>query len=112
MWLGGYKMKFFWNFFFYSFLGFGLEVVYAYLTGGRKDRKRTLLLPLCPVYGVGAAAILFFAPVTGGNKVGTFLLGGVTATAVEVPQTLTIIPGRRGRFRATRCLRNVGRCTL
>lgn len=83
MWLGGDEMEFFWNFFFYSFLGFGLEVVYAYLTGGRRDRKRTLLLPLCPVYGVGAAAILFFAPVAGGNKTGIFLLGGVTATAVE-----------------------------
>lgn len=76
-------MKFFWIFFFYSFLGFVLEVVYTYLTGGRKDRKRTLLLPLCPVYGVGAAAILLFAPMAGENKTAIFLLGGVTSTVVE-----------------------------
>ena len=76
-------MELFWAFLCYSFFGFWLEVVYAHLTGGRKDRKRTLLLPLCPVYGAGAAAILLLAPVTRGSKEGIFLLGGVTATAVE-----------------------------
>ena len=47
-----------WYFVLYSFLGFLLEVGYARCTGGRRDRKRTLLLPLCPVYGLGALAVL------------------------------------------------------
>ncbi len=76
-------MEFFWSFLCYSFLGFGLEVVYAHLTNGRRDRKRTLLLPLCPVYGVGATAILLLSPLAGGNLFGLFLLGGGAATLAE-----------------------------
>lgn len=81
--LGGDEMEIFRNFLFYSFVGFGLEIAYAYLTGGRRDRKRTLLLPLCPVYGIGAAAVLFLSPIAEGNKIGIFFLGGATATVVE-----------------------------
>lgn len=52
-------MAFIWYFLFYSWLGFLLEVVFARLTHGKKrDRKCMLLLPLCPVYGVGAVGIL------------------------------------------------------
>ena len=57
-----------WNFILYSFFGFLLEVAYARATGGRGDRKSLLVLPLCPVYGVGACL---------------FLLGGLAATAAE-----------------------------
>ena len=46
-------MEWFWYFLFYSFLGFLLEVGYAWWTGGSLDRKCLLLLPLCPVYGLG-----------------------------------------------------------
>ena len=51
-------MEWFWYFLFYSFLGFLLEVGYAWWTGGPLDRKCLLLLPLCPVYGLGACAVL------------------------------------------------------
>ena len=51
-------MKWIWNFYLYSFFGFLLEVVYARLTRAKKrDRKCRLLLPLCPVYGLGAAVL-------------------------------------------------------
>lgn len=51
-------MILFWYFLIYSFLGFLLEVAYAALTGGHPRRKCQLLLPLCPVYGLGACTVL------------------------------------------------------
>ena len=47
-------MVWFWYFLIYSFLGFLLEVSYARITGGYPERKCLLVLPLCPVYGLGA----------------------------------------------------------
>lgn len=48
-----------WYVLIYSFLGYLLEVGYAKLVHGRgSGRKCLLLLPLCPVYGVGAVAIV------------------------------------------------------
>ena len=47
-----------WMFVSYSFLGFLLEVVFARVTRSPKqDRKCFFLLPLCPVYGIGALMI-------------------------------------------------------
>lgn len=48
-----------WYLLIYSFLGYLLEVAYAKIVHGRgSGRKCLLLLPLCPVYGVGAVAIV------------------------------------------------------
>ena len=56
-------MVWFWYFLVYSFLGFLVEVVYVRVVGGAKrDRKCRLLLPICPVYGLGALAVLAPAP--------------------------------------------------
>lgn len=76
-------MDWFWIFVCYSFAGFLLEVAFARATGGRPDRKCLLLLPLCPVYGLGACGILWLAPFAGGSPVLLFVLGTVIATAVE-----------------------------
>ena len=76
-------MAWFWNFVIYSFLGFLLEAAFARVSGGRPDRKCLLLLPLCPVYGLGAEAILLLAPLAGNHPARLFLLGGAAATAVE-----------------------------
>ena len=44
-----------WYFYWYSFLGFLLEVAFARISGHpKRDRKCLLLLPLRPVYGLGA----------------------------------------------------------
>lgn len=59
-------LEWIWYFIWYSFLGFLLEVGYARWTGGRRDRKCLLLLPLCPVYGLGACAVLLLPPVGAG----------------------------------------------
>ena len=51
-------MVWFWSFMTYSLIGFLLEVAFAAAVGGRPDRKGLLVLPLCPVYGLGACLIL------------------------------------------------------
>lgn len=72
-----------WYFILYSILGWGLETVYARLTGSQKGRKCTLVLPLCPVYGLGACAILALSAWTRGRPVLLAVLGALAATAVE-----------------------------
>ena len=48
-----------WYFILYSFLGFLLEVLFAKaVRADKQDRKCFYLLPLCPVYGLGALLIL------------------------------------------------------
>lgn len=73
----------FWNFTLYSFLGFLLELAYARATGGRSDRKCLLVLPLCPVYGLGACAILWLSPWAMDFSPLLFLLSAAAATGVE-----------------------------
>ena len=74
----------FWYFVIYSFLGFLLEVVFARLTRQRKrDRKCFYLLPLCPVYGLGALAILALPGWIQENALLLTAAGVLTATAVE-----------------------------
>lgn len=49
----------FWNWIFFSFLGYLLEKGFARLTHAEKqNRKCFILLPLCPVYGFSVIAVL------------------------------------------------------
>ena len=73
----------FWYWLIYSLLGYGLEKGFAAATHAEKqNRKGFLLLPLCPVYGLGMAAVLALRPLVG-QGLGLFLAGGLAATAVE-----------------------------
>ena len=75
-------MIWFWYFLLYSFIGFLLEVLFAWSTGGHPRRKCLLLLPLCPVYGLGACLIVG----TAGhftNPLLLFFVGAVLSTACE-----------------------------
>lgn len=73
-----------WQFWIYSFLGYLLEKGYAAATHAqRTTRKGFLLLPLCPVYGLGVLAVLALPPELRGNFWSLALWGGLTATAVE-----------------------------
>ncbi len=76
-------MLWFWSFVIYSFAGFVLEVLFARLAGGRPDRKGLLVLPLCPVYGLGACLILALPPWAVRHPGALFLLGALAATAAE-----------------------------
>lgn len=77
-------MRLFWYFVLYSFLGFLLEVAFARaIRSPKRDRKCFLLLPLCPVYGLGALGILAAAEVCGPHPLLLALAGGGAATAAE-----------------------------
>lgn len=77
-------MNMIWFFYFYSFLGFLLEVVYARVMGlSKPDRKCRLLLPICPVYGIGATAIVSLPFALQRNAVVLFFLGAILATGTE-----------------------------
>lgn len=74
----------FWQFLLYSFLGYLLEKGFAALSGSpRQTRKCFLLLPLCPVYGLGVLAVLALPEKLVDNPAELAFWGGLTATAVE-----------------------------
>lgn len=81
-------MVWFWYFMLYSFFGFLLEVVFAKVSGGRADRKCLLVLPLCPVYGMGACAILLLPDFVSTYPPLLFACGALTATAAEYVMAL------------------------
>ena len=77
-------MRWLWYFIIYSFCGFLLEVAFARaIRHPKRDRKCLLLLPLCPVYGLGACLILAVAPLVPG-PLGVALAGGLAATGAEL----------------------------
>lgn len=66
-------------------MGFLLEILYAKVTKGPKpDRKCRLLLPVCPVYGVGAVGILLLPQGIADKPLLLWLVGGGVATAAEL----------------------------
>lgn len=72
------------QFFIYSFLGFLLEIAFARITHAQKqDRKCLLFLPLCPVYGLGALAIVNLPMGIRQRPLLLFLFGALAATAAE-----------------------------
>ncbi len=74
----------FWYFLFYSFYGFLLEIFFARLVRHpKRDRKCHLLLPVCPVYGIGALGILLLPAWVKASPLLLFLCGAVMATAAE-----------------------------
>lgn len=77
-------MRLFWYFLLYSFLGFLLEVAFARaIHSPKRDRKCFLLLPLCPVYGLGALGILAAGELFGTRPLLLALAGAGAATAAE-----------------------------
>ncbi|MEG0780122.1 MAG: putative ABC transporter permease [Oscillospiraceae bacterium] len=74
----------FWLFLCYSFLGYLLEKAFAVVTRApQQGRKCFLLLPLCPVYGLGVLAVLALPTALRDSLPKVMLWGGLTATAVE-----------------------------
>lgn len=80
----GIFMHWLWYFIIYSFLGFLLEVAFArVIRHPKRDRKCFLLLPLCPVYGLGACLILWLAPMVQ-SPLWVMIAGGLAATGAEL----------------------------
>lgn len=77
-------MEVFWYFFLYSFLGFLVEVAYVRLRReAKRDRKCRLILPVCPVYGLGALAILLLPQAIQQNPLLLFPAAALACTGVE-----------------------------
>lgn len=77
-------MLYFLYFIIYSFIGFILETIYFLFTKGHFiSRKCFLLSPLCPVYGLGAIAILLATKYIKKYKIVSILIGGIIASIVE-----------------------------
>ena len=73
-----------WTFWTYSFFGYLLERGYAAAAhGAQQARKGFLLLPMCPVYGLGALAVLALPAALTDGFCRSALWGGLAATAVE-----------------------------
>ena len=80
-----------WTFWTYSFLGYLLERGYAIAThADRQARKCFLLLPMCPVYGLGALAVLALPESLSGSFWSLALWGGLAATAVAYAALLVV----------------------
>jgi len=74
----------FWQFFTYSVLGFFLEVAFAKLTkSDRQQRKCHLLLPVCPVYGVGGVLLGLLPRAVVRSPLLVFLLAVPLCTGAE-----------------------------
>lgn len=74
----------FWAFLFYSFCGFLFEITFARLIAHpKRDRKCHLALPVCPVYGIGALAILSLPQWIKASPLLLYLFGALCATATE-----------------------------
>lgn len=72
-----------WYFWIYSFLGYILEKLFAKATRAEHQVRRCfLLLPLCPVYGLGMLTVLAL-PDAWTSGIWIVISGGLAATVVE-----------------------------
>lgn len=67
----------------YSFVGYIGDAVYAYNKRDSDFKKCFLINLLCPVYGLGAIAIISCTRPIKQYKILTFVMGGLAATVVE-----------------------------
>lgn len=71
-------------FFFYGFVGWVCEVIYAGLKTGRFVNRGYLLGPICPIYGFGMTAVLWMLEPLRGHPISVFILAALIASALEL----------------------------
>ena len=87
-------MRLMWYFVLYSFAGCLLERFYARLTRSKQRRRRCFrVLPLCPVYGLGALAVL---AVTRWTRLSGLWLPAACAVAASGVEYLMAVVYERG----------------
>ena len=73
------------EFFIYSVLGWIIEGAWQYIVTGKfRDKRMLLHLPMCPVYGMGAAALTRLLSAFADNFPVLFTFGALLASAVEL----------------------------
>jgi uncharacterized membrane protein len=70
-------------FFFYSVLGWILEVLYSLAVRKKFVNRGFLYGPLCPIYGVGGLLVVYLLRPFQGNVFMLFLMTGLMTTALE-----------------------------
>ncbi len=70
-------------FFIYSFIGWILETIYAFLVLGHFVKRGFLIGPICPIYGFGAILLLILLKNYKGKPISQFLIAGFTFTVFE-----------------------------
>ena len=70
-------------FFIYSFLGWIIETIYAFIIHGSFIKRGFLFGPLCPIYGFGAVILLLITKKMYGKPFQKFLIATVLFTAFE-----------------------------
>ncbi|MEG2570170.1 MAG: putative ABC transporter permease [Clostridia bacterium] len=70
-------------FFAYCFIGWACECIYCSFPARRFINRGFLAGPVCPVYGVGALAVLILLRPVSENPVATFFLGMVVTSVLE-----------------------------
>ena len=77
-------MTYFLSFFIFSFFGWVLEIIFAFLrTKEIQNRKTMKFLPLCPVYGIAATMLLFISKLIPKNIILYFIIGVLICSFVE-----------------------------
>lgn len=73
-----------WYFLIFSVIGLILETIYGYVTCGVLESRKGLILgPVCPIYGVGAVAIILMLKNFKGKKITLLFLGAILGDVVE-----------------------------
>lgn len=70
-------------FFIYSFLGWIIETIYAFIIHGGFVKRGFLFGPICPIYGFGAVILLLATKKMYGKPFQKFLIATVLFTAFE-----------------------------
>lgn len=70
-------------FFIYSFLGWIIETIYAFIIHGDFVKRGFLFGPICPIYGFGAVILLLATKKMYGKPFQKFLIATVLFTAFE-----------------------------
>lgn len=70
-------------FFIYSFLGWIIETIYAFIIHGGFVKRGFLFGPICPIYGFGAVILLLATKKMYGKPFRKFLIATVLFTAFE-----------------------------
>lgn len=84
-------------FFIYSFIGWILETIYAFLVLGHFVKRGFLIGPICPIYGFGAVLLILLLKDSKGKPLSEFLTAGLAFTIFEyvVSYILEVIFGLR-----------------
>lgn len=70
-------------FFIYSFLGWILETIYAFLVHGHYVNRGFLISPFCPIYGFGAIMLILLLKKSKGNYMFEFFYSAIIFTIFE-----------------------------